>query len=134
MANEANDSPFDVRVTGDTTEEIWTGTFRAKKRLSHRDHLRKDSLRREFLGSQPGTPTDRALSTAMILSELAVRLTKSPSWWIEMGGGLDLSDDNVIGVLFDEVMKIEREAAEEKKKAAATALEEMKKEAADSDK
>lgn len=123
-----NDAPFSISVIGDSTDEKWVGDFRAKKRLSHRDHLRKDQIRRELLGSAPGTPTDRALSTAMILSELAVRLTKAPKWWTEAAEGQDLQDDNVIGAAFDEAMRIEREAVEAKKKKAAEAQEELRKE------
>lgn len=135
MANEANDAPFTVHVIGDTTERTYTGEFRAKKRLSHRDHLRKDQVRRELLGGQAGLATERAITTSMILSELAVRLTKWESWWDVCGKGLDLEDDNVIGVLYDKVIAIENEAVEGKKKAAEKIADEVqaevKKEAAE---
>ena len=130
MADEANSIAFSIKITGDSTGEIWTGDFRAKKRLSHRDNLKKDAVRRELLGAQPGTPTDRALSTAMILSELSVRLLKAPKWWTEKGEGMDLEDDNIIGTVFDEAMKVEREAQEALKKKAADAQAELRKEAA----
>ena len=129
MAEDANTSPFTISIVGDVTEEKWYGDFSAKKRLSHRDQLRKDQLRRELLGSQAGAPTERALSTAMILSELSVRLTKTPSWWTEKGEGLDFADDNIIGTVFDAAMKVERDAADEKKKRAEEALKAMREEA-----
>lgn len=129
MPVEAADAPFTIHETGDYTDQTWSGEFRAKKRLSHRDQLRKDQIRRELLGGQPGTATDRALSTAMILSELAVRLTKSPAWWTEAGNGIDLEDDNVIGRVYDEALKVERDAAEEKKKKAEKIQEAMRAEA-----
>jgi hypothetical protein len=131
MANEANEASFSLSLDGETTGEKWVGDFKAKKRLSHRDQLRKDQVRRDLLGPQGNTPTERAMSTAMILSELRVRLVDAPKWWQAMGEGLDLEDDNVIGTLYDEVMKIEREAGESKKKKAADALTEMRKEAAE---
>jgi len=126
MANDANDAPFTLHVVGDSTEKTYTGEFRAKKRLSHRDHLRKDQVRRELLGGQTGTATERASTTAMILSELAVRLTKVEDWWVTSQGGLDLEDDNVIGVLYDKAIAIENDAAEAKKKAAEKAQAELK--------
>lgn len=129
MATEANDGAFTLHVVGETTERTWAGEFRAKRRLSHRDHLRKDQVRRELLGGQPGVATERALSTAMILSELAVRLTKTPEWWAEEGNGLDLDDDNVIGTVYNEALKIEAEAAESKKKKAEKIQADMRKEA-----
>jgi hypothetical protein len=129
MATDANDAPFTVHVVGDTTGLTWSGEFRAKKRLSHKDHLRKDQVRRELLGGQPGVPGERALTTSMILSELAVRLTKVPGWWTENGDGLEFQDDNVIGVVYDEALKVEREAAEKTKKAAEKIQEQLREEA-----
>lgn len=127
MATEAIDGPFTLHEVGETTDKTYTGEFRAKKRLSHRDHLRKDQVRRELLGGQPGVPTERALSTAMILSELAVRLTKTPDWWVDAGNGIDLEDDNVIGVVYNEALKIEADAIEAKKKKAEKVQEGLRK-------
>ncbi len=130
MAVESNESSFEVRVDGEVTGEIWTGTFMAKKRLSHRDQLKKDLVRRELLGGAVGPATERANSTAMILSELAVRITKAPKWWTAMGDGLDFQDDNVISAVYDAAMAVERDAAEAHKKKAEKAIEEMRAEAA----
>jgi hypothetical protein len=129
MATSSNEASITFHVVGDTTELTWAGEFTAKKRLSHRDHLTKDGVRRELLGGQPGTPTERALTTAMILSELRVRLLKWPAWWDACNKGLDLEDDNVLGVLWDEVNKVEGEAVEAKKKKAEKVQEELRAEA-----
>lgn len=126
MAIDANDAPFTLHVVGETTDLTWTGEFRAKKRLSHRDQLLKDQVRRELLGGQAGQPTERALSTSMILSELRVRLTKFPAWWPEVGQGLDLDDDNVIGEMYDKALAIEQEALDAKKKKAEEAQKKMR--------
>lgn len=115
MASDANDVPFSISIVGDTTDEKWVGDFRAKRTLSHRDQLRRDQIRRELLGSAAGASTDRALSIAMVLSELAVRVTKAPKWWTEKDNGLDLEDGNVIGEVYDQVMRIEREHIEARK-------------------
>lgn len=126
MASEANEHTFPFSEVGETTEEKFTGDFKAKKRLSHRDQLRKDQLRRDLLGGQPGTPTERALSTAMILSELSVRILKAPKWWTEAGEGLDLEDDNVIGRVYDLTMKPERDREDAKVKAAKVAQDQLR--------
>lgn len=118
MAIDANDAPFSLHVVGETTDETWKGEFRAKKRLSHRDQLTKDQVRRELLGGAPGQPTERALSTSMILSELRVRLTVFPKWWSETGFGIDLDDDNVIFEMYTKALAIEQEALDAKKKKA----------------
>lgn len=128
MSND-NDAPFSISVEGESTGEKWVGDFRAKKRLSHRDQLNKDAMRRELLGSQPGVPTERAMSTAMIISELTVRLTKAPKWWEAKGNGIDLEDDSVIGAVFDKAMAVEKEDQEARKAKAAAAQAELKAEA-----
>lgn len=129
MAIEATTESFHVSIEGDNTGEKWFGDFTAKKRLSHADHLRKDQVRREMLGGATGEPSQRAASTAMILSELTVRLTKAPGWWTDNDNGLKFEDDNIIGEVYDGAMKVEKDAAEAKKKKAEKAVEAMRKEA-----
>lgn len=131
MANEANEHTFTLNEIGEDTGEKFVGDFKCKKRLSHRDQLRKDQVRRDLLGGQPGVPTERALSTSMIISELAVRVLKAPKWWAEVGEGLDLMDDNIIGLIHDMALKPENDAAKAKVLAAKKAQDEMRKEAAD---
>jgi hypothetical protein len=130
MAIEANDGPFTLHEVGETSDLTWKGEFRAKKWLSHRDQLLKDQVRRELLGGQTGQPTDRALTTSMILSELRVRLTKFPEWWTEVGQGLDLADDNVIGKIYDAAIGVEAEAIEAKKARAEKVQEKLRADAA----
>lgn len=131
MAAEANEAPFTISLEGEVTGEKWFGEFSAKKRLSHKDHLRKDQVRRELLGGQTGEASQRAASTAMILSELAVRLTKSPAWWGANGDGLEFEDDNIIGAVYDAAMKVEKDAAEARKKKAEKEVEKMRAEMAE---
>lgn len=127
---EANTAPFYINVEGEVTGEKFPGDFEVKKRLTHADNLRKDQVRRQLLGGQSGEPSARAASIALILSELAVRIVSAPKWWTESEGGLKLEDDDVIGKVYDEAMRIEREAAEARKKRAEKAVEEMRAEAA----
>ncbi len=129
MANDANEVTFSVKETGETSKEQMVGDFVTKKRLSHRDHLRKDALRRDLLGAAGGVPTERAMSTSMIISELAVRVIKGPTWWTESDNGLDLVDDNVIGAIYDAATKHIRDEETKKIKEAEKAAAELKKEA-----
>lgn len=129
MAIEANDAPFSLHENGDTTDKTYTGEFRAKKWLSHRDQLLKDQVRRELLGGANGVATDRALTTAMVLSELRVRLTSFPDWWKTCDFGLDLADDNVIGVIYDKATAVEQEAIDAKKRKAEKFQEQLRAEA-----
>lgn len=130
MASEANEHSFSLSEIGEDSGEKFVGDFKSKKRLSHRDQLRLDQIRRDLLGAQPGVPTDRALSTAMILSQLAVRIFKAPKWWAEVSEGLDLEDDNIIGKLHDLVMAPVVAAEKAKAEAAKKAQEDMRQEAA----
>lgn len=129
MSIEAGDAPFSLHEVGETSDQTYTGEFRAKKWLSHRDQLLKDQVRRELLGGASGVATERALTTAMILSELRVRLTASPDWWKTSNSGLDLVDDNVIGRVYDEAVKVEQDAVDAKKKKAEKIQEQLRAEA-----
>jgi hypothetical protein len=102
--------PFTISVTGDTTGEKWVGSFKAKARLSHRDQLTKDRIRRELLGPDAGNASTRALNQSEIFAQLTVRLSESPSWWRDSGNGLDLADDNVVAEVFEACLRIERES------------------------
>jgi hypothetical protein len=127
---EDNTELFNIHIEGDTSGKLWSGDFRAKKRLSHRSHLAKDGFRRELLGGQSGAPTERADTTAKILSELWVRLTKTPSWWQELGNGLDAEDDNLIAEIYDKAYQIELKEIEAKKKKAEQVKEDLRKDSA----
>lgn len=104
------DAPFTLSIIGDETGERWIGDFRAKEFLSHRDNLIKDQRRRELLGNAAGVPDERALSIAIICSELFVRLTKMPRWFEESGLGLDLLDENVLADVYQKALKVQIEA------------------------
>jgi hypothetical protein len=118
---------FTVTITGETSGETWRGEFAAKPRLSHRDQLARDRIRRELLGPDGTNAVPRAHNQAEIFSQLAVRLTEAPKWWSEAGNGLDLDDDNIVAEVYSQVMRIEQEAFERVKKAAEDAKAELAK-------
>ncbi len=126
-----NSETFVINVVGDTTGETQTGKFIAKKRLSFNDQMRRDNHRRQMLGEAPGEPTPRANSMATIFSELLVRLTEAPSWWVDADEGRELEDENVIVEVYDRALKVEADAKEEVSKRAAAARGELTETVAD---
>lgn len=104
---EKYENQFSVNVTGDTTGENYRGLFRVRSRLSHRDHLNRDRIRREMLGPAPEAASDRARSIAEIFSQLSVRVIEAPSWWTNSEGGMGLADDNVVAEIYQEALKAE---------------------------
>lgn len=121
---------FLVSVKGEVTGETWAGQFRVKTRLSHRDHLESDRVRRELIGKAGGTPDDGIEAISRIFSQLAVRVVESPAWWTDQGNGLDMADENVALDVYQQAMKAERETIEAVRKAAEGAVAELKAEQA----
>ena len=126
-----NSETFVINVVGDSTGETQTGKFIAKKRLSFNDQMARDNYRRQMLGDAKGEPTPRANSMATIFSELIVRLTEAPSWWVDADEGRNLEDENVIVEVYDRCIKIESDAKEEVAKKAAIARGELTETVAD---
>lgn len=121
-------STFSVSMDGDKTGTKWHGEFTVKTLLSHRDELRRDQIRRELLGGvSPEHASVRSLNQADVFSDLAVRIVKSPAWWNEASGGLDLSDDNVIATIYSKTIDAEKEVLNRIKKDAEQANEELRK-------
>jgi hypothetical protein len=106
-AKPAEGVQFSIHMPGDTTGKTWAGDFRAKELLTFRDKLNADRLRRELVGDAPGPVDPEAAASALILSQLSVRLTEVPEWWKEAKGGLLLADWNVIDKVYTEAMAIE---------------------------
>jgi hypothetical protein len=119
---------FRISVTGDKSGETYIGTFKCLRRLSHRQELARDRKYRELLGENPTTASEFAKEKAEIFADLAVCLTDVPVWWKETGYGLDLVDDNVVGAVWSESIKIRVDAikeVQEKGKASEARLKEM---------
>jgi hypothetical protein len=96
---------FTVDVVGDSSAEVFKGKFDLKTVLSHGEQLRRDELRRFYLGANNNTtPTPRAASQAEVLAEINSRINGekgAPSWWAQAQGGLSLVDDNVLRAIND---------------------------------
>lgn len=117
---------FTISVEGSTTKEKWTGKFKAKNSLSLRDQLTRDKVRRDLLGTLGGDPDDNASTIAFMVSELTVRIIESPTWWKEMGNGLDLKDENVMVEVFKQVMQLEKDLRDEMAKQTEEAEKDLK--------
>lgn len=91
-----NKVQFNINVKGETSEETFEGLFELKTKLSIKDQLREDEIRRSILGGMPEGASTFAHSLADALSYIAVRIVKAPDWWVKNNGGLDLEDLNVI--------------------------------------
>jgi len=86
-----------IDVTGDDTGDRYQGVFRILTRLTQRQKLLIDQLRRQFLGAQPNgaRPDADADARAKIFANLSVRVIEAPAWWTSADGGLEICDDNV---------------------------------------
>jgi hypothetical protein len=113
-----NVTEINIEVVGESTGEKFWGVFGFKNRLSHADELRKDKLRKEYLGPNPKDSSTRAQDQAEVFSQLSVRVVKAPGWWVDSQNGLLLSDDSVIAKIFEEALSVEKKALEEIQKKA----------------
>lgn len=121
------DQAFTISVVGEVSGETFRGEFRALKFLTHRQQLLLDQKRRELLGGNAEFSSQRARNQAEIFSQLFVRLSEAPKWWLESGNGMDLVDDNIMVEVFNAAMKVEEEAVASVKKKAEEAKEALKK-------
>lgn len=126
----ANSFDFSVDLIGDSTDERFVGDFSSKQRLSHRDQMQKDVLKRGLVGADAQNASQDTLVRAEMFAHLSVSLQKAPSWWRENGNGLDLFDDNVLLAVYDKVVTEQAaviDGIKKKGEAAKEALREEKK-------
>ncbi len=104
---------FSIHIIGDTTGKTWDGQFRAKERLSFRDQLNMDRMRRDLRGMNPHEADAGALAIATMIAELSVRITEAPEFWKESRGGMDLADGNLLMEVFNKSREIEKRALDD---------------------
>ena len=117
---------FSINVTGETTGESFKGVFKAKPRLSHRDTLLQDQLRHDLLGPKPEAAGQAAVANSLVFSKIWTHLTDAPSFWKDAGNGVDLLDEAPVVAVYDEIVRIEKEASDAVKKAGEKAAEKLK--------
>lgn len=101
---------FSINTRGEISGETFAGSFDIRTKLSLRDTLREDEIRRTILGAYPAGASPDSLNIAAASAYLAVRVASAPKWWTESNHGIDLVDPNV----FNEVIN---KASEEVSKA-----------------
>jgi hypothetical protein len=89
-------------------EEPLRGKFTVKVKLSVREMLEMDQVRRGLLGPQAGEPDALAAYMASNLARIRTHATETPSWWKEAGNGLEFDDINVIMAVSQELDKVEK--------------------------
>lgn len=104
------------------------GKFKIKLRLSHRDRLQMDEIRRNLLGTKSSEASQEAYGLASALAKIQVHLLDAPSWWKENSNGLDFEDDEVVLAVLEGLTKVENEYRAKIQKEADEARGDLKKE------
>lgn len=87
---------FSVKLVGETSNKEFEGTFEVKTKLTHKDVLKEDEIRRTVLGVNPSDAGAYAASIATAIAYLSVRVVRSPDWFRFSNNGLDLEDENLL--------------------------------------
>jgi len=110
MATEKYEAEFTIdNLKGETTGTVFIGKFKVRTRLSFRDQLRRDEIRRTLLGPASGPISDGASFVAIMVSEMSVRVIEAPSWWKGSDNGMEMADLNVLSEVFSQAVKAEQE-------------------------
>jgi hypothetical protein len=91
-----NQVVFGIDVKGESTDRRYEGVFEAKTKLSHRESLKEDEVRRAILGVNSTEASEYAKSVAAAIAYLSIRVQKAPNWFKDSNNGLDLEDGNVL--------------------------------------
>lgn len=128
MAVSTNHQPFTISVVGESTGETYRADFLCTRILSHRQHLLRDRLYREYLGGEnPAFADEDSKTRARILSEINASLIQPvPQFWRESGSGLDLLDNNVLIDVHAGVIRAQNDAVQERMKKEEASKEKLK--------
>jgi hypothetical protein len=88
--------------------------------------LLRDQFRRDLLGTKSEDASQEAINVATVFSKIWAHLVDAPSWWKESGKGLELLDESVIAAIYENVLRVEREASASIKKAGEDAAKALK--------
>lgn len=121
-----NEAEFTVSIPQQAGEEPLRGKFRVKVKLSYRDILNMDAMRRQLLGPGGGEADGFAALIASNVAKIRIHSLETPSWWREAEEGLGFDDIGVIVAIANELNKIEKDHLEDLKKLAEKATEDLK--------
>ncbi len=112
-----------IPVEGD---EPLRGKFKINVKLSYREMLAMDAMRRQLLGPLSGEADGMAALIASAVAKIRTHAIDTPSWWKEAGNGIDFDDMTVVLTVLEEIQKVEKTHLEEIQKAAEKAAEALK--------
>lgn len=118
---------FSIDKIGEVSGETFKGVFKVKIRLTHRDLLLQDQMRRDLLGPKPESASPSAVSTSMVFAKIWTHLVDAPNWWKDAGNGIELVDEAPVVAVYDSIIKIESDAIEALKKQGDAAAEALRK-------
>lgn len=102
---EATDS-FTINEVGQNTGLPFEGKFKVNLVLSRREAFIADERRRYILGANPLGAMPSLNGEALMLGDLFVRIIDGPKWWTDSDHGLNLKDENVVGLLWKNVSEL----------------------------
>jgi hypothetical protein len=120
-----NEAEFIVNIPQDGEEPL-RGKFRVKVKLSYREILNMDSIRRQLIGPGGGEADGMATLVSSGLAKIRTHVIDAPSWWKDSNEGLDFDDIKVVLTILDEINKVERDHLADLAKRAEKATEELK--------
>jgi len=127
MAKVDNTFSFSISERGETTGQMFNWSFTAKRMLSIRDRITKDSIRRQLIGDNAQNAETTTVMRAEVLALLQVSITESPKAWKDSNGGLELFDDNIVVALYEKVVEEQNKAVEEASAAGQEAKDKLRK-------
>lgn len=99
---------FTVNIATDDFPEPLRGKFVVKTKLSMKEIMAMDNLRRQYLGPNGGESDGLAATIARDLAEIQIHTVDAPSWWIESKNGLEIQDVKIVLDVYDELQKVKR--------------------------
>lgn len=114
----------------DSRGTYWRGEFMFKPEMTRREAFQADARRRYIIGGTPtGTEPPSALQAeAYMLGILSVRITDCPTWWIDADNGLDLPDPAIVMAVYDLLIQMDEEIAQQLNEKAEEATNKVKSE------
>lgn len=114
MAPQGDTFSFTIDEVGEASGKSFKWAFSAKKRLTVRERISQDQIRRNIIGERPQDAQPLTVLRAEMVAHLSVSITDSPKAWKDSNGGLDLCDDNILLKIYDEVINGQEAALKEK--------------------
>jgi hypothetical protein len=103
----STESVFDFDFTSDLGKK-YEGQFTVRCLLNVRQKHLLELEKTRLLGNYVN-PTDELAGMAIILASLRHRIIDAPEWWKQSDGGYNLTDIDVLNVLYEKVLTAEVE-------------------------